>query len=129
MEEPSANTVAGPSTVPAPEPGEKRGRKRTRIQVSRRCTFIFLSSEFWQATPATPAASLVVNKNPPGRSPTPPTRVIKSTYGGNLFTSDDVLYLKQYIDYCQEQGLVLRYVVFFSQGASYLNTAQSARNM
>ncbi|KAF5385946.1 hypothetical protein D9615_002661 [Tricholomella constricta] len=58
-------------------------------------------------TPATPAAALVVNKNPPARSPTPPTRVIKSTYGGNLFTSDDVLYLKEYIDYCQEQGLVL----------------------
>ena len=36
--------------------------------------------------------------------------MIKSTYGGNLFTADDVLYLKKYIDYCQEQGLVLRFV-------------------
>lgn len=63
----------------------------------------------WQATPAVPPSTLVLNrKNPPARSPTPPTRVIKSTYGGNLFTSDDVLYLKKYIDYCQEQGLVLR---------------------
>ena len=35
---------------------------------------------------------------------------IKSTYGGNLFTSDDVLYLKKYIDYCQNQCLVLRCV-------------------
>lgn len=35
---------------------------------------------------------------------------MKSTYGGNLFTADDVLYLKKYIDYCQDQGLVLRLV-------------------
>ncbi|RDB16915.1 hypothetical protein Hypma_002405 [Hypsizygus marmoreus] len=89
--EPSANATAGPSSTPSAEPTEKRGRKRIRTQ----------------PTPATPAASLVMNKNPPERSPTPPLRVIKSTYGGNLFTSDDVLYLKKYIDYCQEQGLVL----------------------
>lgn len=57
---------------------------------------------------APPASTLVANrKNPAARSPTPPTRVIKSTYGGNLFTVDDVMYLKKYIDYCQEQGLVL----------------------
>ncbi|KAF8070020.1 hypothetical protein FPV67DRAFT_1578967 [Lyophyllum atratum] len=92
MEEPhaEANATPGPSD-PSAEPMERRGRKRTRAQ----------------PTPATPATALVVNKNPPARSPTPPTRVIKSTYGGNLFTSDDVLYLKKYIDYCQEQGLVL----------------------
>ncbi|GLB45092.1 putative BRCT domain, a BRCA1 C-terminus domain [Lyophyllum shimeji] len=92
MEEPSAdaNATPGPSNASA-EPTERRGRKRTRAQ----------------PTPATPATALVANKNPPARSPTPPTRVIKSTYGGNLFTSDDVLYLKKYIDYCQEQGLVL----------------------
>lgn len=41
------------------------------------------------------------------RSPTPPTQVIKSTYGGNVFTAQDVEYLKTYIDYCQRQGLVL----------------------
>ncbi|KAG6832839.1 hypothetical protein H0H87_000193 [Tephrocybe sp. NHM501043] len=94
-EQPPADTnaTAGPSTAP-PEPTEKRGRKRTRTQVS-------------VPPPATPATVLVANKNPPARSPTPPSRVIKSTYGGNLFTSDDVLYLKKYIDYCQEQGLVL----------------------
>lgn len=62
-----------------------------------------------QAIPATPASALVVNRNPPARSPTPPTRTVKSTYGGNLFTADDVFYLKKYIDYCQDQGLVLRY--------------------
>lgn len=64
-----------------------------------------------QPQPAPAASTLVVNRrNPPARSPTPPSRVIKSTYGGNLFTSEDVLYLKKYIDYCQEQGLVLRSV-------------------
>lgn len=69
-----------------------RGRKRTRPP----------------PTPATPAANLVTGRrNPHIRSPTPPKRVLKSTYGGNLFTSEDVEYLKQYIDYCQAQGLVL----------------------
>ncbi|KAG0692236.1 ABC transporter transmembrane region 2-domain-containing protein [Suillus ampliporus] len=59
--------------------------------------------------PAAPPSALVLNcQNLPAHSPTPPTRTIKSTYRGNLFTSDDVLYLKRYIDYCQEQGLVLR---------------------
>ncbi|OCH93102.1 hypothetical protein OBBRIDRAFT_817944 [Obba rivulosa] len=83
-----SNAEASTSDTGAVE--KTRGRKRTRAQ------------------PAPPASSLVVNRrNPPARSPTPPTRVIKSTYGGNLFTSDDVLYLKKYIDYCQEQGLVL----------------------
>lgn len=52
-------------------------------------------------------------RHPPARSPTPPSRVIKSTYGGNLFTAEDVLYLKKYIDYCQEQGLVLRFVLYY----------------
>ncbi|KAF4567385.1 hypothetical protein EYR40_006384 [Pleurotus pulmonarius] len=69
-----------------------RGRKRTRSQFN---------------APAAPASTLVTNRNPPARSPTPPTRIIKSTYGGNLFTADDVMYLKKYIDYCQDQGLVL----------------------
>ncbi|KAH9949642.1 hypothetical protein B0H21DRAFT_804204 [Amylocystis lapponica] len=88
---------AGPSNAESSttvaETSEKgRGRKRVRTQ----------------AQPAPPASTLVLNRrNPPARSPTPPSRVIKSTYGGNLFTSDDVLYLKKYIDYCQEQGLVL----------------------
>ncbi|KAI0674975.1 hypothetical protein C8Q78DRAFT_1009868 [Trametes maxima] len=69
-----------------------RGRKRQKTQPQ----------------PAPPAVTLVANRrNPPARSPTPPSRVVKSTYGGNLFTADDVLYLKRYIDYCQEQGLVL----------------------
>ncbi|KZT11070.1 uncharacterized protein LAESUDRAFT_672779 [Laetiporus sulphureus 93-53] len=87
---------AGPSnddlSTTAISSEKMRGRKRIRTQPQ----------------PAPPASTLVLNRrNPPARSPTPPTRVIKSTYGGNLFTSDDVLYLKRYIDYCQEQGLVL----------------------
>ncbi|KAF9522648.1 hypothetical protein CPB83DRAFT_864117 [Crepidotus variabilis] len=80
-----------PEQIAEPEPEKPRGRKRTRTQ----------------PPPATPASALVVSRNPPARSPTPPTRVIKSTYGGNLFTSDDVEYLKKYIDYCQDQCLVL----------------------
>lgn len=46
-------------------------------------------------------------RNPDARSPTPPSRVVKSTYGGNLFTHEDIEYLKKYIDYCIAQGLVL----------------------
>ncbi|KAJ7188307.1 hypothetical protein C8R46DRAFT_1054320 [Mycena filopes] len=97
IEEDRASPEAGPSTLPPepdpePEPAEKpRGRKRARPT----------------SAPTAPAASLVANRNPPARSPTPPTRVVKSTYGGNLFTADDVIYLKKYIDYCHEQGLVL----------------------
>lgn len=86
---------AGPSNQEPSTPAaqiDKRGRKRARAQPQ----------------PAPPASTLVMNRrNPPTRSPTPPTRVIKSTYGGNLFTADDVMYLKRYIEYCQEQGLVL----------------------
>ncbi|KAI0066249.1 hypothetical protein BV25DRAFT_1821172 [Artomyces pyxidatus] len=94
---PQTYNEAGPSneeTSPPPQEGPDgpRGRKRTRAQPA----------------PAPPAGTLVVNRrNPDARSPTPPNRVIKSTYGGNLFTADDVMYLKNYIDYCQEQGLVL----------------------
>ncbi|GBE81221.1 hypothetical protein BKA93DRAFT_756282 [Sparassis latifolia] len=90
MEEAGPSNAPDSSTTAASE--KARGRKRVRTQPQ----------------PAPPASTLVVNRrNPPARSPTPPTRIIKSTYGGNLFTSDDVLYLKKYIDYCQEQGLVL----------------------
>lgn len=98
-EQPTYMPEAGPSAASSSSvhaetaaTEKPRGRKRMRSQ----------------ATPAAPPSTLVLNrKNPPARSPSPPTRVIKSTYGGNLFTSDDVLYLKKYIDYCQEQGLVL----------------------
>ncbi|KAI0829693.1 hypothetical protein BC628DRAFT_1358248 [Trametes gibbosa] len=86
-----SNANEEPATVD-PSAEKPRGRRRTKTQPQ----------------PAPPASTLVANRrNPPARSPTPPTRVIKSTYGGNLFTSDDILYLKRYIDYCQEQGLVL----------------------
>ncbi|KAI0633415.1 hypothetical protein C8Q77DRAFT_1114840 [Trametes polyzona] len=92
MEEAGPSNANEESTA-VEQPAEKpRGRRRTKTQPQ----------------PAPPASTLVANRrNPPARSPTPPTRVIKSTYGGNLFTSDDILYLKRYIDYCQEQGLVL----------------------
>ncbi|KAJ7084355.1 hypothetical protein B0H15DRAFT_848789 [Mycena belliarum] len=91
IEEDHTSPEAGPSNLPADTADKGRGRKRLRPT----------------PTPAAPAASLVANRNPPARSPTPPTRVVKSTYGGNLFTADDVMYLKKYIDYCHEQGLVL----------------------
>ncbi|KAJ7725855.1 hypothetical protein DFH07DRAFT_853624 [Mycena maculata] len=90
-EENTTTPEAGPSTLPHETPEKSRGRKRARPT----------------AAPAPPTSSLVANRNPPARSPTPPTRVVKSTYGGNLFTADDVMYLKKYIDYCHEQGLVL----------------------
>lgn len=98
MSDPGPSNTADAESVPAAEPStstptetdKARGRKRAKTQ------------------PAPPASSLVVSRGQgTARSPTPPTRVIKSTYGGNLFTADDVLYLKKYIDYCQEQGLVL----------------------
>ncbi|KAG5219823.1 MYB transcription factor [Salix suchowensis] len=92
-QQPTQSDDASPSQ--AVETAERpRGRKRTRSQFN---------------APAAPASTLVTNRNPPARSPTPPTRIIKSTYGGNLFTADDVMYLKKYIDYCQDQGLVLRH--------------------
>ncbi|KAL0956699.1 hypothetical protein HGRIS_002822 [Hohenbuehelia grisea] len=91
----TATPVAADSSPPQPVPVEPlpkpRGRKRMRAQ----------------PTPAAPASALVLQRDGPARSPTPPSRVIKSTYGGNLFTSDDVDYLKKYIDFCQVQGLVL----------------------
>ncbi|KAH6914470.1 hypothetical protein BKA70DRAFT_1095313 [Coprinopsis sp. MPI-PUGE-AT-0042] len=95
----AAQASAGPSqeemqpslgTLEPPDRG--RGRRRTRLVPT---------------APAIPAEDLVTRSDLPARSPTPPTRVIKSTYGGNLFTADDVFYLKKYIDYCQAQGLVL----------------------
>ena len=52
-------------------------------------------------------AALVPALAPPRRSPTPPSRVIKSTYGGNLFTAEDIEYLKKYIDWCVDMGEVL----------------------
>ncbi|KAJ3784380.1 hypothetical protein GGU10DRAFT_428532 [Lentinula aff. detonsa] len=80
-----------PTTEENESSEKSRGRRRIRAS----------------ATQATPASVLVVNRNPPARSPTPPSRTVKSTYGGNLFTAEDVIYLKKYIDYCQDQGLVL----------------------
>ncbi|KAJ7680289.1 hypothetical protein DFH06DRAFT_1162490 [Mycena polygramma] len=92
VEEDHTTPEAGPSTLPPETPEKPRGRKRARAE----------------PTAGTSPSSLVVpNRNASARSPTPPTRVVKSTYGGNLFTADDIMYLKKYIDYCHEQGMVL----------------------
>ncbi|KAB5594686.1 hypothetical protein CTheo_1833 [Ceratobasidium theobromae] len=83
----------------APEPEEEeepRGRKRTRSGRARNALSEKVDPQ-----------KLVSARGPPTRSPDPPARVIKSTHGGNLFTADDVQYLKSYIEYCQNQGLVL----------------------
>lgn len=111
IEEDDTTPEAGPSNLPAETPEKPRGRKRVRSTASLVAIYVQYAHTL-QATPGTSAASLVANKNPPARSPTPPTRVVKSTYGGNLFTADDIEYLKKYIDYCQEQGLVLRSAIF-----------------
>ncbi|KAG8726545.1 hypothetical protein FRC12_023299, partial [Ceratobasidium sp. 428] len=92
----------GDSQSPEPiDPDENdeestRGRKRTRSGRSRNALSEKVDPQ-----------KLVSARGPPTRSPDPPTRVIKSTHGGNLFTTDDVEYLKAYIEYCQNQGLVL----------------------
>ncbi|QRV90666.1 BRCA1 carboxy-terminus (BRCT) domain protein [Ceratobasidium sp. AG-Ba] len=105
-------SAAGPSVQPpqadgtsqSPEPLDpddndeenQRGRKRTRSGRVRNALSEKVDPQ-----------KLVSARGPPTRSPDPPARVIKSTHGGNLFTEDDVKYLKAYIDYCQNQGLVL----------------------
>ncbi|THV05106.1 hypothetical protein K435DRAFT_137091 [Dendrothele bispora CBS 962.96] len=125
----TANTTSHPHEDQDSPNIERRGRKRTRTgggggggigsTTPQTDSVVASSNSNSTSTPgSTSTASLVVgsrriNPNdpntplPPARSPTPPSRVIKSTYGGNLFTADDVLYLKRYIEYCQEQGLVL----------------------
>ncbi|KZV80504.1 hypothetical protein EXIGLDRAFT_742822 [Exidia glandulosa HHB12029] len=50
---------------------------------------------------------LIAARAPNARSPAPPTQVLKSTYGGNIFTDADVAYLHKYIQYCQDQGMAL----------------------
>lgn len=68
--------------------------------------FTTLQSKYVAPPPADPA-SLVPALAPFRRSPTPPSRVVKSTYGGNLFTAEDIAYLKAYIDWCVDMGYVL----------------------
>ncbi|CDO76180.1 hypothetical protein BN946_scf185037.g3 [Trametes cinnabarina] len=114
MEEAGPSNVHEEATAAEGRAEKPRGRRRTKTQPQ----------------PAPPASTLVANRrNPQARSPTPPKRVIKSTYGGNLFTADDIDYLKRYIDYCQEQGLVLslreicervaiKVSIMFSEGGS-----------
>ncbi|KZS98421.1 hypothetical protein SISNIDRAFT_448644 [Sistotremastrum niveocremeum HHB9708] len=81
--------------VPSQAP---RSRKRKRVEDPP------------QSTPPSvePLASrLVTPRAPLMRSPSPPTRVLRSTHGGNLFTEEDITYLQRYIDYCQNHGLTL----------------------
>jgi hypothetical protein len=82
---------AEPSTAEA-QRGRERVRRRPRISAQS-----LYAGEMM----------VVPRRGPPERSPSPPTKVVKSTYGGNLFTPEDVVYLKKYIDYCNRQGQVL----------------------
>ncbi|KAH9045110.1 hypothetical protein EDB84DRAFT_1469237 [Lactarius hengduanensis] len=87
----------GPSSEPSPPATDStdppRGRKRTRTQ----------------PTPAPPATALVNRRNPDARSPTPPSRVVKSTYGGNLFTHEDIEYLKNLREICERVAVKVFY--------------------
>jgi hypothetical protein len=112
---PTPPTVEGEPTVadagtttrdPVMHAERQRGRKRSRAE-----------------------ALVATNRNPRDRSPTPPTRVVKSQYGGNVFTQeeyafsalflpfdltqfadDSVEYLNRYVAYIQRQGLMMRYL-------------------
>ncbi|KAG9050624.1 hypothetical protein FS837_003723 [Tulasnella sp. UAMH 9824] len=85
---------------------ENRGRKRKRVsEVATVAGQVTKKSK--QNAPATDPTSLVPARAPPRRSPTPPARVVKSTYGGNLYTAEDINYLKKYINWCVDMGLVL----------------------
>ncbi|KAL1723845.1 hypothetical protein EV715DRAFT_285908 [Schizophyllum commune] len=53
------------------------------------------------------ASVLVARSNPPPRSPTPPSRVQISRFGGHAFTDEDKEYLDRYIQYCQDAGIML----------------------
>jgi hypothetical protein len=88
-----------------------RGRKRQRVLVSFSLypsSYLLESCNILQPPHTAPSSSLIISrKRGTVRSPTPPSRVVKSTYGGNLFTAEDVVYLRRYIEYCHDQGLVL----------------------
>lgn len=88
---------AGPSTGDAEldaQPAASKKRKRTKSGAAKQ-----RRAESPQDT-----ASLIVPRAPHARSPTPPTQVLKSSFGGNHFTQADVDYLNKYIQYCQDQG-------------------------
>ncbi|KAG8862489.1 hypothetical protein FRB96_001560 [Tulasnella sp. 330] len=82
---------------------EHRNRKRKR---TLEVTFSKPKSKY-VAPVVTDLTTLVPALAPPRPSPQPPTRVLKSTYGGNLFTVEDVEYMKKYIDWCVDMGFVL----------------------
>ncbi|KAG8907436.1 hypothetical protein FRB99_004231 [Tulasnella sp. 403] len=105
-----ASGELAPETSEAQEPPDEeeneddaRGRKRKRVAESAGSS---KRSKYIPPPPTNPS-SLVPALAPPRRSPTPPSRIVKSTYGGNLFTTEDIEYLKKYIDWCVDMGLVL----------------------
>ncbi|KAG8985668.1 hypothetical protein FRB90_004510 [Tulasnella sp. 427] len=109
----TTTTQQAPSTVEEDAEGdeggndeEARGRKRRRVSEAVAAGGQSTKKSKHSA-PATNPASLVPALAPPRRSPTPPARVVKSTYGGNLFTAEDINYLKRYIDWCVDMGIVL----------------------
>ncbi|KZV62604.1 hypothetical protein PENSPDRAFT_246209 [Peniophora sp. CONT] len=92
VSEPTPPPVSAlPSTPAEPEPELPRGRKRKR------------------PAPAStqPSFSNCTTAQAPSRSPTPPTLIIPSPYGGHVFTPDDHAYLTRYIAYCSATGQIL----------------------
>jgi hypothetical protein len=85
-------------------------RKRKIVRYSAQICSEFDPDAYLQSSlqPGSNPAALVQPLDPNRRSPTPPTRVVKSTYGGNLFTEEDVNYLMAYIQYCKDIGQMLR---------------------
>ena len=101
---PRSNAVAGPSGSSQLDPdvaaGEEEGGESGPPRRSRGRTKVRNINQS--------GARINVKATAPfTRSPTPPTRIVKSTYGGNLFTEEDVEYLRKYMAYCQEQGVLL----------------------
>ena len=100
---PSSNAVAGPSGSqpdPGAATGEEEGGESGPPRRTRGRTKVRNINQS--------GARINVKATAPfTRSPTPPTRIVKSTYGGNLFTEEDVEYLRKYMAYCQEQGVLL----------------------
>lgn len=68
--------------------------------------------------PGAPPSPVIEPLPPERRSPTPPTRAVSSTHGGNVFTDEDVAYLHKYIAYCKDIGSVLRQALTFSRAWS-----------